>query len=69
MKAEIEINASRVTECHNTVCTLLWTSLVIKAVSGTCGSASSVYRKEGNVLFNDTLNTFHIWLYGVRDMV
>ena len=69
MKAEIEINASRVTECRNTVCTLLWTSLVIKAVSGTCGSVSSVYRKEGNVLFNDTLNTFHTWLYGVRGMV
>ena len=23
-------------------------------------------RKEGNVLFNDTLNTFYLWLYGVR---
>ena len=22
-------------------------------------------RKEGNVLFNDTLNTFYLWLYGV----
>ena len=26
-------------------------------------------RKEGNVLFNDTLNTFYLWLYGVRHMV
>ena len=27
-------------------------------------------RKEGNVLFNDTLNTFHfLRLYGVRHMV
>ena len=26
-------------------------------------------RKEGNVLFNDTLNTFYLWLYGVRNMV
>ena len=25
--------------------------------------------KEGNVLFNDTLNTFHLRLYGVRHMV
>ena len=25
--------------------------------------------KEGNVLFNDTLNTFYLWLYGVRPMV
>ena len=22
--------------------------------------------EEGNVLFNDTLNTFYLWLYGVR---
>ena len=26
-------------------------------------------RKEGNVLFNDALNTFYIRLYGVRHMV
>ena len=26
-------------------------------------------RKEGNVLFNDTLNTFYVRLYGVRHMV
>ena len=26
------------------------------------------WRKEGNVLFNDTLNTFYSWLYGVRHM-
>ena len=25
--------------------------------------------KEGNVLFNDTLNTFCLWLYGVEHMV
>ena len=25
--------------------------------------------KEENVLFNDALNTFHLWLYGVRLMV
>ena len=30
---------------------------------------SSLDRKEGNVLFNDTLNTFYLWLYGVRHMV
>ena len=24
---------------------------------------------EGNVLFNDALNTFHLRLYGVRHMV
>ena len=26
-------------------------------------------RKEGNVLFNDALNTFYLQLYGVRHMV
>ena len=25
--------------------------------------------KEGNILFNDTLNTFYLWLYGVGHMV
>ena len=28
-----------------------------------------VERKEGNVLFNDALNTFYLRLYGVRHMV
>ena len=28
-----------------------------------------IIRKEGNVLFNDTLNTFYLQLYGVRHMV
>ena len=26
-------------------------------------------RKEGLVLFNDMLNTFYLWLYGIRHMV
>ena len=25
--------------------------------------------KEGNVLLNDALNTFYLWLYGIRYMV
>ena len=33
-----------------------------------CGGRN-VIRKEGNVLFNDTLNTFYLRLYGVRHMV
>ena len=33
-------------------------------------SASEIFSKEGgNVLFNDALNTFYLWLYGVRHMV
>ena len=27
---------------------------------------TTIIRKEGNVLFNDALNTFYLWLYGVR---
>ena len=30
---------------------------------------NGVHRKEGNVLFNDVLNTFYLRLYGVRHMV
>ena len=26
-------------------------------------------RKEGNILFNNTLNTFYLQLYGIRHMV
>ena len=29
----------------------------------------AIRRKEGNVLFNDALNTFYLRLYGVRHMV
>ena len=29
----------------------------------------SIHCKEGNVLFNDTLNTFYLRLYGVGHMV
>ena len=29
----------------------------------------SVFRKEGNVLFNDACNTFYLQLYGIRHIV
>ena len=34
-----------------------------------CYMASDIWKKEGNVLFNDTLNTFYLRLYGVGHMV
>ena len=37
-----------------------WHSVVVDTAWG---------RKEGNVLFNDALNTFYLRLYGVRHMV
>ena len=30
---------------------------------------ATVWWKEGNVLFNDALNTFYLWLYVVKHMV
>ena len=29
----------------------------------------AIERKEGNVLFNDALNTFYLWFYGIEHMV
>ena len=43
------------------------TNGVTKAAKDNTTSVSE--RKEGNVLFNDTLNTFYLRLYGVRHMV
>ena len=37
----------------------------LRAFGGCCPR----YRKEGNVLFNDALNTFYLRLYGVGHMV
>ena len=35
-----------------------------------CGASTTyIKRKEGNLLFNDTLNTFYLRLYGVSYMV
>ena len=42
-------------------------SLMVQWVVG-C-STTGVTRKEGNVLFNDALNTFYLRLYGVGHMV
>ena len=36
---------------------------------GGCLIYFTIGRKEGNVLFNDALNTFYLRLYGVRHMV
>ena len=33
------------------------------------GVIHGVIRKEGNVLFNDALNTFYLRLYGIKHMV
>ena len=41
----------------------------IHVISGiSSGSNGWMQWKEGNVLFNNTLNTFHLQLYGVRHM-
>ena len=35
----------------------------------TCSKLEQLPRKEGNVLFNDDLNTFYLRLYGVGHML
>ena len=44
---------------------LSWYSCFVLSRETSCGRG----RKEGNVLFNDALNTFYLRLYGVRHMV
>ena len=44
---------------------LSWYSCFVLSREPSCGRG----RKKGNVLFNDTLNTFYLRLYGVRHMV
>ena len=41
----------------------------IKSLCGGSLKRGKCIRKEGNVLFNDALNTFYLRLYGVRHMV
>ena len=43
--------------------------IIIISVLYNVHNVPNSYRKEGNVLFNDALNTFYIRLYGVRHMV
>ena len=49
------------------------TGQVRKGKGSLCAKGTHLYskwkRKEGNVLFNDALNTFYLWLYCVRYMV
>ena len=39
------------------------------SIRATATGTGTLIRKEGNVLFNDALNTFYLWLYGVEHMV
>ena len=46
--------------------TFILLPLVKKTVSNPFPHTWVIGRKEGNVLFNDALNTFYLRLYGVR---
>ena len=46
-----------------------FSTLILASVDLEDSSLKSIGRKEGNVLFNDALNTFYLWLYGIRHMV
>ena len=51
--------------------------MALESVIMSCDDVGDIYiyftmeegRKEGNVLFNNVLNTFYLWLYGVIHMV
>ena len=47
----------------NLFITVIRLLLYLSTLESKCG------RKERNVLFNDALNTFYLWLYGIRHMV
>ena len=58
----------------NVIAILLHSSYHLVILDYTCklmwaSNCSVLQRKEGNVLFNDALNTFYLRLYGVRHMV
>ena len=60
------------THCRDSFARLI----VIPIITFVCVNVHAMYsskcsktRKEGNVLFNDALNTFYLRLYGVRYMV
>ena len=44
-------------------------SIKLFHVSARVQNRGSEGRKEGNVLFNDAFNTFHLLLYGIGHMV
>ena len=53
-------------------CKHLWLGLIerpMRHVPVISNRGDAFGRKEGNVLFNDTLNTFYLRLYGIRHMV
>ena len=43
--------------------------LKIQKLEMKCRLIIGIVRKEGNVLFNDALNTFYLRLYGIRHML
>ena len=47
----------------------LWNTGLMRTSSMRKHGATSHSEKEGNVLFNDTLNTFYLRLYGIRYFV
>ena len=63
-----------VTEYRTTKFPFFWTRLQLLTARNTFNFFYTIIiivqgRMEGNVLFNDALNTFYLQLYGVRHMV
>ena len=55
--------------CMDQLTSLQWLTMLRGKSTPALPIISSKSRKEGNVLFNDALNTFYLRLYGVRHMV
>ena len=67
---DVEINSVRFLHCRAHHC--MRCSHCEIETDNTDGCSDGVLqtgRKEGNVLFNDALNTFYLWLYGIRHVV
>ena len=70
----LNITALKMPFCHGALLTRTTNNYLLKKIF--TGLFYNYYimpyiyiHKEGNVLFNDALNTFYLWLYGVTHMV
>ena len=69
---QVDVTFPKLTEHHHNAIGRLreGSNQVCRATSNRlCVHYNNTGRKEGNVLFNDALNTFYLRLYGVRHMV
>ena len=66
---ETDIQTERQTYIHTDTCMHIYTKREIRERETDRKTEGQTHRKEGNVLFNEELNTFYLLLYGVTHMV